>query len=330
MADIQQMSVRTSNIRQEPKKMRLARREAIAAYLFISPWIIGFVLFLLIPIGISLYASFTRWTLIGPPPRWVGFENFEQIFTRDRYFWPSIRITLEYILLTLPPGLVLGLSLALLLNQKVAGIRIFRTIFYIPAVVSGVAVAILWLNLFNSEVGAINQVLRTLGVVDPPNWLQSTQWVRPAVAIMSLWGIGGTAVIYLAGLQNIPVHLYEAAEIDGASGWQAFWKITLPLISPTLFFMLITGLIGSFQVFTPALILGQGTGGFFSPSTELRFYLVHLYTVAFREGKLGMASALAWIFIIMSGIVTFIVYYTSEKWVYYEESGENNVTAIKS
>ncbi len=326
MADIQQLSVRATTIEKEPKKMHLARREAIAAYLFISPWIVGFVLFLLAPVAISLYASFTRWTLIGPPPRWVGFENFEQIFTRDRYFWSSIRITLEFILLTLPPGLILGLSLALLLNQKVRGIRLFRTIFYIPAVVSGVAVSILWLNLLNSEVGAVNQILRSLGVVDPPNWLNSTQWVRPAVAIMSLWGVGGTAVIYLAGLQNIPIHLYEAAEIDGASSWQAFWKITLPLISPTLFFMLITGLIASFQVFTPALILGTGTGGFFSPSPELRFYLVHLYTVAFREGKLGTASALAWIFIILSGIVTLGVYYISEKWVYYEESGVNNDT----
>jgi ABC-type sugar transport system permease subunit len=321
MADMQQLSVTAPSIQQGAKKMNLARRETIAAYLFISPWIIGFVVFLIIPIVMSLYASFTRWTLIGPPPLWVGFENFERIFTRDRYFWPSLRITAEFILLTLPASLVLGLSLALLLNQKLRGIRLFRTIFYVPAVVSGVAVAILWLNLLNSDVGAINQVLRALGIADPPNWLQSSQWVRPAVAIMSLWGVGGSAVIYLAGLQNIPVHLYEAAEIDGASPWQSFWKITLPLISPTLFFMLITGLIASFQVFTPAIILGNGTGGFFSPSSELRFFLVHIYTVAFREGKLGMASALAWIFIILSGIVTFVVFFFSEKWVYYEETG---------
>jgi multiple sugar transport system permease protein len=321
MADAQPLPIRAPSHVGETPRLHLARREAIAAYLFISPWIIGFIVFLLVPIAMSLYASFTRWTLIGPPPQWVGWQNYEQIFTRDRFFWTSIRITVEFILLTLPPGLVLGLSLAMLLNQKLRGIRLFRTIFYIPAVVSGVAVAILWLNLLNSEVGAINQILRSLGIANPPNWLQSSQWVRPAVAIMSLWGIGGTAVIYLAGLQNIPVHLYEAAEIDGASAWQAFWKITLPLISPTLFFMLITGLIASFQVFTPAIILGTGTGGYFSPSAELRFYLVHLYTVAFREGKLGMASALAWIFIILSGIVTTIVFYFSEKWVYYEETG---------
>jgi multiple sugar transport system permease protein len=214
------------------------------------------------------------------------------------------------------------LSLALLLNQQLRGIRVFRTIFYVPAVVSGVAVAILWLQLLNPEVGAINQVLRVLGVQDPPNWLQSSQWVRPAVALMSLWGVGGTAVIYLAGLKNIPAQLYEAAEIDGASPTQSFWRITLPLVSPTMFFMFITGLIASFQVFAPAVVLSSGTGGFFSPSNELRFFLVHVYTVAFREGKLGMASALAWIFILVSGAVTFLIFHFAEKRVYYEETGE--------
>jgi multiple sugar transport system permease protein len=209
----------------------MARREAVAAYLFITPWIVGFVLFLIIPIVFSLYASFTRWTLIGPPPQWIGWENYERIFTADRYFWHSLRLTFEFILLTLPASLVLGLSLALLLNQKLRGIRMFRTIYYVPAVVSGVAVAILWLNLLNPDVGAINQVLRALRIADPPNWLQSAHWVRPAVAIMSLWGVGGSAVIYLAGLQNIPVHLYDAAEIDGASSRQSFRKITLPNLS---------------------------------------------------------------------------------------------------
>lgn len=306
----------------QAKKMHLARREAIAAYLFISPWIIGLIVFLAIPVLISLYTSFTKWTLIGPAPKWTGFDNYVYIFTKDRYFWSSLRITIEFILLTLPASLILGLSLALLLNQQLRGIRVFRTIFYIPAVVSGVAVAILWLQLFNPEVGAINQILRTLGVADPPNWLQSSQWVRPAVAVMSLWGVGGTAVIYLAGLKNIPAQLYESAEIDGASPWQSFWKITLPLVSPTMFFMFITGLIGSFQVFAPAVVLSSGTGGFFSPSSELRFFLVHVYTVAFREGKLGLASALAWIFILISGVVTFGIFHFAERRVYYEETGE--------
>lgn len=305
-------------------KLNMARREAIAAYLFISPWIIGFILFLVVPILFSLYVSFTRWTLIGPPPQWVAWENYERIFTQDRFFWHSLRITFEYILLTLPASLVLGLALALLLNQKLRGIRVFRTIYYVPAVVSGVAVAILWLNLLNADVGAINQFLRAIGINNPPNWIQSPDWIRPAVAIMSLWGVGGGAVIYLAGLQNIPVHLYEAAEIDGANSWQSFWKITFPLITPTLFFMLITGLIASFQVFTPAVILGSGTGGFFSPPRELRFFIVHMYTVAFREGKLGMAAALAWIFIIISSVVTFVVFWVAEKRVYYEESGEDS------
>jgi multiple sugar transport system permease protein len=295
----------------------LERKEALAAYLFLSPWLLGFVAFLVVPIGLSLYAAFTHWTLINPPPRWIGLQNFVTMFTDDRYFGWSLWVTVKYMLMTLIPGIVLGLSLALLLNQKLRGMNLYRTIFYIPAVLSGVAVTLLWLSLLDPELGAINAVLRALGVKDPPGWVNSATWAVPAVAIMSLWGVGGSAILYLAGLQNIPAHLYEAAEIDGAGRGQMFWKVTLPLLTPTIFFTLITGLIGAFQVFTPAYILGGASR--FGTNNHLRFYLLHLYLKAFQEGKLGYASALAWVLVIISAVVVIIIYTTSERYVYYEE-----------
>lgn len=299
----------------------LKRKEAIAAYIFLLPWIIGFVGFQLIPILMSLGAAFTHWVLINPPPRWVGLQNFHDMFFDDRYFYMSLWITIKFMLMTLIPSIILGIALALLLNQKLRGMNLFRTVFYVPAVVSGVAVTILWMNLLDPEIGAINTVLRSLGVQNPPGWINSSTWAVPSVAIMSLWGVGGSAIIYLAGLQNIPAHLYEAAEIDGATQWAKFWKITLPLLSPTIFFMLITGLIGAFQVFTPAYILGGASR--FGTSNHLRFYVLHMYLEAFQKGKLGYASALAWVLVIFAAVVVIIIYKRSERYVYYEEGRED-------
>jgi len=302
------------------RRMRgMELKEAIAAYLFLSPWIIGFIVFLVIPLGMAVYAAFTRWTIINPPPRWVGLDNFRDMFTKDRYFLWSLGVTVKYMLLTLVPGIVLALSLALLLNQKLRGMNLFRTIFYVPAVVSGVAVTILWINLLDPDMGAINTVLRSLGVENPPGWINSATWAIPSVALMSLWGVGGGAIIYLAGLQNIPPHLYEAAEIDGANSWQMFWRITLPLLSPTIFFTFITGLIGGFQVFTPAYLMGGASR--WGTSKHLRFYVLHVYLKAFQQGRLGYASALAWVLVIISVIVVIIAYRTAERHVYYEEAG---------
>jgi multiple sugar transport system permease protein len=297
-----------------------ARREALAAYLFLSPWLIGVVVFLVIPIGMAAYASFTRWTLINPPPRWIGLENFRTMFTKDRYFYWSLGVTVKYMLMTVIPFMVVGLSLALLLNQKLRGMNFMRTVFYVPSVVSGVAVTLLWLSLLDPQFGAINTALRSVGVADPPNWIKSPQWALPAVAFMGLWSVGGSAIIYLAGLQNIPQHLYEAAEIDGANNWQKFWKITLPLLSPTIFFVLITGIIASFQVFTPAYILGETTR-FSQGNKYLRFYLLHIYIEAFTKGNLGYASALAWVLTILAAAVVILIYNYSEKYVFYEEQG---------
>ena len=307
----------------KPRRRRLTgmeRKEAIEAYLFLSPWIIGVIVFLVIPFGMAVYSAFTKWMLINPPPRWVGLENFREMFTDDRYFGWSLGVTVRYMAMTLIPFLIIGLALALLLNQKLKGMNFFRTVFYVPAVVSGVAVTLLWISLLDTDMGAVNTVLRSLGVENPPNWINSAKWALPSVALMSLWGVGGGAIIYLAGLQNIPQHLYEAAEIDGASSWRKFWKITIPLLSPTMFFTLITGLIGSFQVFTPAYIMG-GASRWGNPK-HLRFYLLHVYMKGFQQGRLGYASALAWVLAIISAVVVIIVYNTSERFVYYEEGGQ--------
>jgi multiple sugar transport system permease protein len=304
-----------------PKLSKFERNENIAAYLFLSPWIIGVVVFLLIPLGMSLYAAFTRWTIINPPPRWIGFDNFRYMVTKDTFFLFSLGVTFKYLLLTLPLSIILGVGLALLLNQKIRGMNFFRTVFYIPAVVTGVGVSILWLSLLDPNLGAFNTVLRSLGVSDPPNWISSPTWAVPSLALMSLWGVGGSAIIYLAGLQNIPGHLYEAAEIDGANRWDKFWSITLPLLSPTLFFMLITGLIGGFQVFQQAYILGGGTK--FWAAKHLRFYVLHIYIMAFQEGKMGYGSALAWILVIIAAVVVVLSVKLFERRVYYEEGGNN-------
>jgi multiple sugar transport system permease protein len=309
----------TVNGNKKRRMSKIEQKENIAAYLFLSPWIIGLIVFLLIPLGMSLYAAFTRWTIINPPPRWIGLDNFEYMFEKDQYFLFSLGITLKYLLMSLPLSIILGVGLALLLNQKIRGMNFFRTVFYIPAVVTGVGVSILWLSLLDPKLGAFNTILHSLGVQNPPNWINSPTWAVPSLVLMSLWGVGGSAIIYLAGLQNIPEHLYEAAEIDGANRWNKFWKITLPLLSPTVFFMFITGLIGGFQVFQQAYILGGGTK--FWAAKYMRFYVLHLYIMAFQEGKMGYGAALAWVLVIIAAIAIIIAFRAFERRVYYEDSG---------
>ncbi len=228
----------------------VARREAFEGYLALIPWAIGFIAFTAIPIGLSVYLSFTQWTII-EAPEWRGLANFERMFTRDPLFWQALKVTLTFVAISLPLKLVLGLMLALLLNIKVRGMDFFRTVFYLPAVISGVAVALMWMWLLQPDTGVANTLLGYLGIKGP-NWFWDKDWALPSVAIMSIWKVGGSAIIYLAGLQNIPPHLYEAAKIDGANRWKSFWRITLPLLTPTLFFQLIIELIDSYKVFTEA------------------------------------------------------------------------------
>lgn len=296
----------------------MARREERAAYLFLSPWLIGLMLFWLVPIVASLLLSFSEYNII-TPPEWVGLENYRDMIA-DRTFWLSIRVTLKYLILSVPLYIVCGLLLSLLLNLVMRGINLFRTILFLPSVLSGVAVAVLWVALLNPDVGAVNEFLRAIGIEDPPRWLDSPTWAVPSVVLVGLWGIGGGAIIYLAGLQNIPAQLYEASLLDGAGPLQRFRYVTLPMITPTLLFVLLTSLIEAFQVFDIAFVLSRGGQGGLGDS--LQFYLINLWNEAFVNGQYGYASALAWVLVLAAAAVILVIFRTSGRWVYYEYDPE--------
>ena len=291
----------------------MARREERIAYLFLSPWLIGLLVFTIGPIVASLFISMTNWNLM-TPPNWVGLENYRDMFS-DRDFYNSLGVTLRYVAISMPVYMVTGLAVALLLNQRLRGMYVFRTLLFMPSVIAGTAVAVLWSILLNPDVGVVNQVLQSIGIANPPRWLASRDWAIPAVVLMGLWGVGGGVIIYLAGLQNIPPHLYEAATIDGANSPQKFRFVTLPMLTPTIFFQLITGLVGAFQVFDVAYVL-TGRGG--TRPGALQFYLLNVYDEGFRSGRFGYASALAWVLVIIAAVVILITFRTSERWVYYE------------
>ena len=282
-------------------------------YLFISPWLIGFLVFLAGPIIASFVLSLTRYKP-GLTPEWVGLSNYTRMFSDD-LFYHSLRVTSVYTLLAVPVGLVTALGLAILLNQDLRGQRIFRTIFYIPSLISGVAVALVFSWFFNARFGLINYFLSLFGITGP-NWLGDPSYTLPAFVLMSIWGVGGTVVIFIAALQGVPVSLYEAAQLDGANSWQRFWNVTLPLISPVLLFALITGVIGTFQTFAVSYIM---TGG--GPANASLFYLLYLYRNAFSWFEMGYASALAWFLFLIILICTGILLRTSNNWVHYEGMG---------
>lgn len=297
------------------KTSRRNKREAIEGYIALLPWIIGFLAFNLGPILASIYFSFTQWTITRPPV-WVGLSNYQRMFTNDPLFWQSLKVTILYVIYSVPLKLVGGLALALLLNLKVPGINIFRTIFYIPAVISGVAVSLMWVWLLQPDYGIVNSLLSLIGIKGP-GWFWDPKWALFSVALMSVWNVGGGAVIYLAGLQNIPPHLYEAASIDGAGAWQRFWKITIPLLTPTLFFQLVVELIDSFRVFTQAFVITRG-----GPLFATYFMMLYLYEEAFQNFNMGYASALAIVLTTITLIATIILYVTQNRWVYYEAETE--------
>jgi ABC-type sugar transport system permease subunit len=301
------------------KKGLMARKEQRAAYLFLSPWLFGLAAFWIIPIIASIALSLSEYNII-TSPHFVGLENYREMLFDDRTFWVSIRVTLKFMVLSVPLYLVCGLILSLLLNLKIRGINFFRTIFFLPSVLSGVAVAVLWVALLNPDVGAVNELLRNLGMSDPPRWLDSPTWAVPSVVLVGLWGIGGGAIIYLSGLQNISAQLYEAALLDGAGPWQRFRYVTLPMLTPTLLFVLITGLIDAFQVFDLAYVLSRG--GNQGIGDSLQFYLINLWNEAFQNGRYGYASALSWVLVLAAAAVILIIFRTSGRWVYYEYDPE--------
>lgn len=280
-------------------------------FVFIAPWLIAFLAFDLIPTASAFYYSFTDWNVISKSSNWVGLENYREMFTGDRLFWPSVKNTLYYVAFAVPLGVVAGFLLALLLNSRIRFQGLFRTLFYLPAVVPTVAAIMIWLWIFDTNNGILNWALGLAGV-DPIRWLTSPDYSKPALIIMSLWTIGGGMVIYLAGLQNIPEELYEAADIDGASGWNKTINITIPLMTPTIFFNLLLGLIGSFQVFNAAFIM---TGG--GPVNSTRFYMLHLYEKAFQDSQMGYACAMAVLLFIVVLAITIFVNWSSKRWVFY-------------
>jgi multiple sugar transport system permease protein len=280
-------------------------------FVFISPWLIAFLAFDLIPTASAFYYSFTDWNVIAKSSNWVGLANYERMFTGDRLFWPSVWNTLYYVAFAVPLGVVAGFLLALLLNSKVRFQGLFRTLFYLPAVVPTVAAIMIWLWIFDTNNGILNWLLGTVGV-DPIRWLTSPDYSKPALIIMSLWTTGSGMVIYLAGLQNIPEELYEAADIDGASGWNKLINITVPLMTPTIFFNLLLGLIGSFQIFNAAFIMTAG-----GPVNSTRFYMLHLYEKAFQDSQMGYASAMAVLLFLVVLVITIFVNWSSKRWVFY-------------
>lgn len=299
-----------------PPRTGEARREERAAYLFLLPWLAGLVFLLAVPLAWSVWISLTDEQLL-KPGEYIGAENYERIFTADPSFIRSLGVTFRWIVFTTPLFLGAGLALALLLNQRLPGMNIFRTILYIPAVLSGVAVTILWAVLLNGEVGAVNTMLRDLGIEDPPRWFQEEAWALPAVAIMGLWGVGGGAVIFLAGLQNIPPHLYEVAELDGAGPIARFRHITLPMLSPTLFFLLISAVIDALLIIGPLIVIAGRAGGG-GPGDSLLFYMLYLYRVGFVDGALGYAAALAWILTIVGVALVYLTFRLERRYVFYE------------
>lgn len=277
---------------------------------FISPWIIGFLLFTVIPMVASLAISFTKWNIL-TPPEFIGLQNYKEIF-QDPLFYKSMKITLTYTLFSVPINVFLSLLAAVLLNSDIKNVNFYRTIYYLPAAVSGVVVALLWKWIFNPEFGLINNFLLKLGI-QGPRWLNDEKWVLPALIIMGVWGIGGGIIMYLSGLQGIPSYLYESAKLDAANWWTRFTKITVPSMSPIILFTTLTGVIGGLQTFTQAYIMTNG-----GPNNASLFYAYYVYNHAFGWKEMGKACAMAWLLFIVIFIIAAIILKLSSYKVYYE------------
>ena len=297
-----------SSTRARPSRQTVHRN--LEGWLFASPWIIGFFLWTLGPMIASLVIAFTNWDLI-TSPEFVGFSNFAKV-AKDDLSWQSLKVTFIYAFTAVPLSIIFGMFLALLLNAKIRGQNFYRTAFYLPSVLSGVAVALLWRWLFSTEFGLFNTMLYYVGIRGP-SWLGDPRWALPSLVMMSLWAVGAGTIIYLAGLQGIPTDLYEAAEVDGAAGWRRFWNITIPMMTPVLFFQLVTGIILALQVFTQAFIMTSG-----GPNNATLFFVLYLYRNAFEYFRMGYASALAWVLFICILALTLVLYRSSDYWVYYE------------
>jgi len=292
------------------------RQSLRTGLLFALPWFIGLSVFTLYPVGASLFYSFCDYSVL-QSPIWTGTENYQRML-RDVMFWKSLWNTGFYAALALPLGMLTSLALALLLNTGVRGMAAFRTIFYLPSIVPVVAGSMLWLWIFNGQYGLLNWALdpvcRLVGVA-PPAWLADPHWAKPALVLMSLWGAGNSMIIYLAGLQDVPAELYESAELDGAGWWRRLWHITLPVISPVIYFNMVMGIIGALQTFTTVFIMTGGADG--SPARSTLFYALYLFSTAFYDLRMGYASAMAWVLFLLIVTLTVVATKLSEKRVHY-------------
>jgi len=287
----------------------MQKAENRAGLLFISPWAIGYICFIAGPMVFSLAMSFCTYDVIHHA-RFIGWDNYSFLLGKDPLFWKSLANT-AFMILALPIGMAVSLAIALLLNTSVKGMSLYRTVFYLPAITPAIATAVLWYALLNPD-GLINVGLRAIGL-DPPSWLGDKEWSKPAIVLMGLWGAGGGMILWLAGLQGIPVQLYEAASIDGAGAIRRFFSVTLPMLTPYIFFTLVTGIISTFQIFAQALVLTRG-----GPADSTLFYVYYLFNNAFRYFKMGYASAQAWILFAIVLLITLVQWRAAKRWVHYE------------
>lgn len=299
--------------RAKPKRgLHLTHRlqEQITAWVCLLPWVIGFLAFTLGPMLYSFGLGFFKSDMFSKPA-FVGVDNYVGL-AGDPLFIKSLKVTAIYAFASVPLGIVVALIMSLILNQKVIMLSVWRTVYYMPSLISGVALSVLWLQLFNPNAGVINNFLRLFGI-NGPAWLYSQTWALPALIFMSLWGTGSSVLLYLAGLQGIPTPLYEAAKIDGAGALQRFWKVTLPMLTPTVFFNLLMGLIGAFQFFTQSFVMTRG-----GPNNATLSMVLYLYRKAFEQLHFGYASAIAWVLFAVIVVFTLILLRTSNRWVFYE------------
>jgi len=299
---------------QHPKRRRglskADRQHLRNGLLFCSPWLIGFSVFLLYPIAASFYYSLTEFSVL-QPPAYIGLSNYRELAS-DNVFWQSIGNTLYYAALALPLGIIVALAIAMLLNTDVKGMTVYRTIYFLPSLVPTVATAILWLWIFNGQYGVLNYGLGKMGI-HGPDWLSSPTWVKPAMVLLSVWGVGNSIVIYLAGLQDVPEHLYEAADLDGAHWLQKIRHVTLPMVSPVILFNLIIGIIGTFQYFAIPFVMAPGG----QPARKAYFVAVDLYDNAFSYLQMGYASAIAWTLFLIIAALTALAFWASKGRVHY-------------
>ena len=287
-------------------------RRTVSGYFFISPFILGVLCWVVIPAGVAAWLVFQDWNMI-KPAHFVGLDNIRRMFFEDPLFWKSLKITTIFTITSVPLSLIFSFSLALLINTKVKGLAVFRTIFYLPSIMPAVASAVLWAWILNTDFGLLNAILSYFGIPKVA-WLQETQWALPALILMSLWSVGAAMIIFLAGLQGIDDQYYEAAEIDGAGSWSKLIHVTIPMMSAVIFFNLIMGIINSFQVFTAGFLITNG-----GPQNSTLFYVLYLYRNGFQYLNMGYASALAWVLFFIILIFTGIIFKTVGRQVYYQE-----------